>query len=321
MICPNVNVTNFVCKAPKDPLHQRVFTYLQLGSSGIKDSVSTAGSEWGRGAGSSLVLSQSDYWVETIASALGLSDTASGSMDRPASVADSLGILDSFIWTGTADDGSGGGSGPTEIEATFDSDTKKGMVVYITGVGHAELAKADSQTTALAIGLAYEDVAAAATGKYLTEGQVEKTDWADVTGSATLTPGAIYFLSKDTAGFLTTTAPSTAGESVTRVGLALSTTTLDVEIDRPILLSGNTSTGGDINYFIDATAGNQTVSLDPAADMDGQKVYIKKVDSTSNTVTIDADGAETIDGQPTQTLTLQYTSITIASDGTEWWIV
>ena len=68
------------------------------------------------------------------------------------------------------------------------------------------------------------------------EGQITKSDWTSVTGSATLTPGAVYFLSVSTAGGLTTAPPYELGETVVRVGRALSTTTLDIEISQPVLL-------------------------------------------------------------------------------------
>ena len=189
--------------------------------------------------------------------------------------------------------------------------------MFVTNVGHASLA--DSTTNPLAIGLAYEDVSAGAGGSYITEGQIQKTDWSDVTGDAHLLPGEVYYLS--TVGKLSTTAPSAAGDSVCRVGIASATDTLDIEIARPIKLSGNTSTGGDTEHMVDASSGPQTISLPPAADMEGQKVNIKKIDSTSNYVTIDADGSETIDDQLTQVLTDPYTSITVLSDGTEWFII
>jgi len=73
--------------------------------------------------------------------------------------------------------------------------------------------------------------------------------------------------------------------------------------------------------LVDATSGNITVTLGPAADLDGFKFTIKKTDASGNTVTLDADGVETIDGQTTRILNQQYASLTIVSDGTEWYIL
>jgi hypothetical protein len=44
-----------------------------------------------------------------------------------------------------------------------------------------------------------------------------------------LTPNSTYYLSAATAGALTTTAPSTAGQFVYRVGKAISTTQMDID--------------------------------------------------------------------------------------------
>jgi len=57
-----------------------------------------------------------------------------------------------------------------------------------------------------------------------------------VAGTIALTPGATYFLDPSTAGRITTTAPTTAGQYVVRVGRAVDATTLDIEIELPILL-------------------------------------------------------------------------------------
>jgi len=51
-----------------------------------------------------------------------------------------------------------------------------------------------------------------------------------------LVPGNTYFLSPITAGQITNVAPTTTGQYVVRVGRAVTTTKLDVEIELPILL-------------------------------------------------------------------------------------
>jgi hypothetical protein len=69
----------------------------------------------------------------------------------------------------------------------------------------------------------------------LTEGHVERNDWTIITGSATLTAGAVYFLS-ETAGQLTELPPSTDGSMIVRVGRAFTTTKLDIEIGESAIL-------------------------------------------------------------------------------------
>lgn len=112
-----------------------------------------------------------------------------------------------------------------------------GQVVYVDGAGSVNLAKADNETTAKAIGLVEDaSIATLDTGMILTDGTLTSSDWTSVTGSAILTPGSVYFLSDTTAGQITTTPPTLSGSFVVRIGTAISTTTLEVSISRPIKL-------------------------------------------------------------------------------------
>jgi len=52
-----------------------------------------------------------------------------------------------------------------------------------------------------------------------------------------LTPGTYYFLSDTTPGGVTNTPPSTSGYIAQRLGVAINSTTLDVEIEDPIELA------------------------------------------------------------------------------------
>lgn len=117
----------------------------------------------------------------------------------------------------------------------FDSTTAAGQAVYITTGGNTELADASALATSFVMGLAGETVTAGSNGYFITDGQISLDDWTDVTGSTTLVPGATYYLDT-TAGMLTTTAPTTPGETVVAVGKALTALTLDIEIAQPILL-------------------------------------------------------------------------------------
>lgn len=62
-----------------------------------------------------------------------------------------------------------------------------------------------------------------------------QADWTAVVGAVALLPGQAYFLSL-IAGRLTTSAPTAPGQFVTYVGIAVSTTTLELDIQAPILL-------------------------------------------------------------------------------------
>jgi hypothetical protein len=58
-----------------------------------------------------------------------------------------------------------------------------------------------------------------------------------VTPSSGLSPGETYYLSATSAGAITSTPPSTAGHYVTRVGEAVNSAELAVQLELPILLA------------------------------------------------------------------------------------
>lgn len=103
-----------------------------------------------------------------------------------------------------------------------------GEFVYIDAADGVKKAKADASGTAKAIAAATATITTGTTGVYQTSGTL-----AGLTG---LTAGAPYYLSAATAGAITSTAPSTLGQYVQRVGLATSTTELLINIEPPILL-------------------------------------------------------------------------------------
>lgn len=115
-----------------------------------------------------------------------------------------------------------------------------GMAVYAKSDGDIDLARANAQGTVQVEGLVKDaSIASAAAGIIQTDGVLTAAtgDWDAVTGgSGGLTPGAAYYLSAATAGFLTATAPSSVGQFVVRIGLALSATEMDISITPPIKL-------------------------------------------------------------------------------------
>ena len=114
-----------------------------------------------------------------------------------------------------------------------------GACVYTDSSGTFMLAMANASGTSTPIGIAIASIATGATGNIATDGSVTLTvaQWNTITGGSTgLTPGAAYFLSPTTAGNLITTAPSTVGQYVVKVGIALSTTTLNVNFSIRIQL-------------------------------------------------------------------------------------
>lgn len=115
-----------------------------------------------------------------------------------------------------------------------------GQPVYVDSANSVDLAQADAAGTIEVLGLVYPtSIASAATGWIQTDGILSATtgQWDTVTGGAGgLTVGSVYYLDPSTAGMLTTTAPTTAGQYVVRVGKAISTTELEISISQPIKL-------------------------------------------------------------------------------------
>lgn len=226
MTCIVVGTKVFDCSTPDDPLTQRVYHFL-----GLTDDVNRAGSEWGRSPTTNLGLFQSDYFVESLSNTLVLIDTAAAVRDLPALASNVVSFGENVTTSGGRIVGD-----TTPISAIFDSNTSAGMVVYVSSNGHVDLARADVVGTSAGVGLALSAVTATQVGEYKPEGQITLSDWTAVTGTTTLSAGAIYFLSETTAGQMTTTPPTLSGETILRVGRALTDTQFDIEIAQPVLL-------------------------------------------------------------------------------------
>jgi hypothetical protein len=209
-------VQNVFTWNPDDNLRQRVFHYLDKGDVIFTQTVSTAGSIYNRSVTHSIGFTQtvSEWYPKTVPHTIGFSQVVVAVVDRPVSVSHTIGYTDTFVAAGTCIHPP---AGEETVSAVFDSDTKKGMAVYASGSGTVDLAQADAAGTTKCVGLATADVAAAATGTYKTEGTITQSDWTLVTGAASLTPGAYYYLSEATPGQLTSTAPTTPTEYVVAV--------------------------------------------------------------------------------------------------------
>lgn len=115
-----------------------------------------------------------------------------------------------------------------------------GQPVYVSADDEVDLAQADAQGTVQVLGLVLDaSINAAASGVIQTDGILTATtgQWDVVTGgSGGLVANTPYYLDPDNPGMLTATAPTTTGDFVVRVGLALSTTELDISVMPPIKL-------------------------------------------------------------------------------------
>jgi len=116
----------------------------------------------------------------------------------------------------------------------------KGAPVYPDAAGTVDLAQADASGTVEVLGLVQEtSISAAASGYIQTDGILTATtgQWDAVAGTTGgLAAGTVYYLDPDTAGLLTSTAPTTGGDYVVRIGVGLSTTELEITLQPPILL-------------------------------------------------------------------------------------
>lgn len=120
--------------------------------------------------------------------------------------------------------------------AEADVQVKIGNPIYLKANGHVNPAQANSANTTQVAGFSITNTEATFACKYITEGRVVRTDWTNIIGTTLLTPGATYFLDAATVGQITTTAPTTGSQYVVRVGRAINTITLDIEIELPIRL-------------------------------------------------------------------------------------
>jgi len=107
----------------------------------------------------------------------------------------------------------------------------KGAIVHLDQTG-VLLARND-QANKDAIGINTASCAVGGTATIVTEGALRLTDWTDVIGAALLTVGTKYYLDA-TPGKLTSTPPSSGWLQL--VGTAITTTDLDLEIERAIQL-------------------------------------------------------------------------------------
>jgi hypothetical protein len=133
-------------------------------------------------------------------------------------------------------------SGYTEIVATNDeaSPIVIGAPVYMDAADGVKKAKADASGTSMVTGLVADtSIANGVSGGIAVDGVLTATtaQWDAVAGTTGgLTFGTRYYLSAGTAGILTATAPTTAGQYVVLIGIALSTTELKLMIQPRILL-------------------------------------------------------------------------------------
>ncbi len=112
--------------------------------------------------------------------------------------------------------------------------------VYASGAGQVDEAQADAASTKNVLGLiADDDVAPSGNGAVQSDGIFTATtaQWDAVTGdTGGLTMGSRYYLDDAASGTLTITLLTTQGNFIAPVGIALSTTELEISIGPTVKL-------------------------------------------------------------------------------------
>lgn len=133
----------------------------------------------------------------------------------------------------------------TDVDSVTQTNDEASPIVICTPVYNdandgVKKAKADASGTKDVIGLVKDSsIASAASGTIQVNGifTASTAQWDAVFGTTGgLTKGVRYFLSAATAGLATITAPSTVGQFVVYLGIAISTTELDLAAFYPIAL-------------------------------------------------------------------------------------
>ena len=134
------------------------------------------------------------------------------------------------------DVGEGGGGGSVvELENKTGSTCYPGQVVamHSSGAGFQMASAADNLRNG--IGILLEETSHAATGRVQVEGIVDLEDWTEATGSPSLTGGQRWFLSPTTAGELTGSSPTGSGKLVQLIGVAITSSKLDIRLEPKFL--------------------------------------------------------------------------------------
>jgi hypothetical protein len=115
-----------------------------------------------------------------------------------------------------------------------------GTPVYTNAAGSFKRAQANAKATSKVVGLAFDaTIANGASGTIGLDGTIVGTvaQWDAVAGTAGgLVFNTTYFLDPATAGKITATPPTAVGQCNVVVGIAISATELELQIEQPILL-------------------------------------------------------------------------------------
>jgi len=199
--------------------------------------------EWTRDAGDDIYLDDEvsthvNHANDPGTSALSMSQNATYVWDRPRSLADAFSLTDYAHASLEGYHPPGGSSGDPDLSkhsVIASENTSPGQPVYISSSNTVSLADASDPAKSTVIGLLLVGASANSVCVVLTEGSVLQSDWTDVIGTANLSPGAIYYLAT-TPGQLTETPPTGDGDTIVRVGVAITEQKLDIEVNEVAIL-------------------------------------------------------------------------------------
>lgn len=123
-----------------------------------------------------------------------------------------------------------------EAENKAGSTVAAGTVVAAHSSGSGFTRCDNSAPGAEAFGLAVAAVASAVSGFVQTAGLMTLADWTAVTGTGSLAARAVYFADPDNPGMLTDTPPTTPGQLLQPVGVAVAPQSLNIAIRPPTKL-------------------------------------------------------------------------------------
>jgi hypothetical protein len=110
-----------------------------------------------------------------------------------------------------------------------------GAPAYIVSNNTANLASATGLVKSRVVGLITQAASASDATIVQTDGSVALADWTSVIGTASLTPGSVYFLATAD-GQMSTTPPTSDGDVVVTMGVAVTTTKFDIEVNEVAVL-------------------------------------------------------------------------------------
>ena len=85
------------------------------------------------------------------------------------------------------------------------------------------------------------------------------------------------------------------------------------------ITASDSAAAADTLIIADATAGDITVTLPPAASKTGLEIIVKKISDPPRVVKVQGSGTEEIDGATDIDITVKNEAVHIVSDGTAWW--